>query len=175
MKLRRPAFRELLFILLTLIWCGVIFAFSAQTADDSSELSGGVIYLFCRFIVTGFTKLGEAAREAMIASLQFWTRKAAHFTVYLVLGVLALQIFISAKRPKRLIGQCGAALGLCIFYSVTDEIHQIFVPGRAGQVRDVCIDSAGAAAGVLLSLAVITLIRRRKLKKDIRQHRPTTG
>ncbi len=35
-------------------------------------------------------------------------------------------------------------------YGVTDEIHQSFVPGRACQVRDMVIYSAGALIGVVI-------------------------
>lgn len=38
---------------------------------------------------------------------------------------------------------------ICILYAISDEVHQLFVPGRGGQVRDVIIDSAGAIAGIL--------------------------
>ncbi len=161
----RMNFRELLFILLTLLWCAVIFAFSAQKADDSTKTSSGVIYLFCRFVVSGFKDLDDAERYAMIASMQFWVRKAAHFVVYLVLGILGLQIFLAADRPQGRRACCLAATGLCIFYAVSDEVHQYFVPGRACQLRDICIDTLGAAVGILLSAAVMKLIDIRRSKK----------
>ena len=34
-------------------------------------------------------------------------------------------------------------------YAATDEFHQLFVPGRAGRVTDVLIDSAGAFLALL--------------------------
>ena len=45
---------------------------------------------------------------------------------------------------------------LCVWavgaiYSVTDEIHQMFVPGRACAPLDMLIDSAGVAAGVIIA------------------------
>lgn len=38
-----------------------------------------------------------------------------------------------------------AALAVTVAYACTDELHQLFVPGRAGMVTDVLIDSTGAA------------------------------
>jgi VanZ family protein len=35
-----------------------------------------------------------------------------------------------------------------MFYAITDEIHQIFVPGRDGIVFDVIIDTFGAIFGL---------------------------
>jgi len=44
-------------------------------------------------------------------------------------------------------------------YAATDEFHQLFVPGRSGQVKDVLLDSCGAAVGVLILMLVAALIR----------------
>jgi hypothetical protein len=43
-----------------------------------------------------------------------------------------------------------------VLYAVSDEIHQTFVPGRAGQLRDVLIDSCGVLAGI----CIIKVLRR---------------
>ena len=40
----------------------------------------------------------------------------------------------------------------CSLYAISDEVHQLFVPGRGAQVKDVFIDIAGAAVGIFLSL-----------------------
>ena len=46
-------------------------------------------------------------------------------------------------------------------YACTDEFHQLFIAGRAGQFRDVCIDSTGA----LIMILIIYIINKRKDKK----------
>ena len=48
-----------------------------------------------------------------------------------------------------------------VLYAVSDEIHQTFVPGRAGQIRDVLIDSCGVLAGILLARALHGIFSRR--------------
>ena len=45
---------------------------------------------------------------------------------------------------------------------MTDEVHQLFVPGRSGQISDVILDSAGALAGVLVLSVVRKLIKRKQ-------------
>ena len=42
------------------------------------------------------------------------------------------------------------ALALGIAYAASDELHQVFVPGRRGSVFDILIDSVGVALGVAL-------------------------
>ena len=36
---------------------------------------------------------------------------------------------------------------VAVAYAVTDEVHQLFVPGRSGRITDVLIDGAGAVVG----------------------------
>jgi VanZ family protein len=67
-------------------------------------------------------------------------RKLAHATEYAILGALLV----------RATGRPGLALGLGVLYAVSDEIHQVFVPGRHGAPLDVAIDAVGVAVGIVL-------------------------
>jgi len=74
--------------------------------------------------------------------------KSAHFFAYAVLMWLMWRALSPGRRagwPVLL-----AALGLTVLYGVSDEIHQLFVPGRHGRLADVLFDSAGALAMALL-------------------------
>jgi len=62
---------------------------------------------------------------------------------YLLLGRACLYGFGPGKKAPWL------AWGLCIFYAITDEIHQSFVPGRGPRVLDVGIDALGTLLGLL--------------------------
>jgi len=67
-------------------------------------------------------------------------RKLAHAGEYAVLGALLV----------RATGRAGTAFGLGLLYAVSDEVHQLFVPGRHGSPIDVAIDAAGVALGIVL-------------------------
>ena len=67
-------------------------------------------------------------------------RKIAHACEFAVLGALLLR----ALHDER------AAFAAGVAYAISDEVHQLFVPGRVGSPLDVAIDSAGVAVGVLL-------------------------
>lgn len=59
----------------------------------------------------------------------------------------------------------AAAAALASVYAATDELHQLFTPGRIADVRDWLADTAGAvlaAGGVMFSTA---LRRRRRLRR----------
>ena len=51
----------------------------------------------------------------------------------------------------------------CIFYATTDEIHQIFVPGRACTFVDMLIDLSGAIVGILF---IHLILKRWEKQKD---------
>jgi VanZ family protein len=65
-------------------------------------------------------------------------RKTAHATEYAVLGALLV----------RAVGSALPAFALGAAYAATDELHQHFVPGRAGTPLDVAIDSVGVLVGI---------------------------
>ena len=106
----------------------------------------------------GFSGLSAESQAVWVESVQFLVRKAAHFFVYTVLGILLYWDFIpSCGSVRKKVGWVWAA-GTA--YAVSDEIHQLFVPGRSGQVRDVLLDSVGVAAGILLSWAMEILYKK---------------
>jgi VanZ like family len=75
--------------------------------------------------------------------LGFWDvvlRKLAHATEYAILAAL----LVRAMREL-------PAWALSVVYALSDELHQHFVPGRAGRPLDVAIDATGALVGVLLA------------------------
>ena len=49
-------------------------------------------------------------------------------------------------------------------YAATDEFHQLFVPGRSGEFKDVMIDTVGAATGAFLFYFLLILIEHIKRK-----------
>jgi VanZ family protein len=67
-------------------------------------------------------------------------RKAAHVTEYAILSALLMR---ALDRP-------AVAVTLAIAYAATDELHQHFVPGRAGTLVDVVVDAVGVTLGVVL-------------------------
>lgn len=128
---------------LVFIWMAVIFLFSAQPAHESDGLSKSVT-LFVIQLAKRVMPLDELTVD--IATLNHLIRKLAHFTVYFVLGILTANALKTSGVST--FKAVALALAICIVYAATDEIHQMFVPGRGAQVKDVLIDSAGAVVGV---------------------------
>lgn len=127
---------------LVIICMAVIFSLSAQTAGESSEVSGQLIFMMNLNISQDFI------------------RTVAHFLEYTGLAVLifnALYQTFGYQRPF-------VALIVSSLYAVSDEIHQLFVEGRAFQISDIVIDSLGAAGGIIVLILLIKLVS--KIKGD---------
>lgn len=138
-------------------WMSLIFILSHQPASVSSGLSSGITEFLLGIITDVFP--GSDARVEQFHTL---VRKNAHFIAYLVLSVLLVNAF---GRWGRLGGRTlVAAFTIAVLYAASDEFHQLFIEGRSGEVRDVLIDSAGAAAGIAICWLIDYLLRKRKLK-----------
>ena len=136
---------------IVLAWMVMIFCFSAQVADESSETSGRIVGLILKLF-----GLEENTDEAEL--LTFIIRKGAHFTEYTILALWCINALQFTKpRYYPVIAWLIASL-----YAVSDEIHQLFVEGRSCEIRDMCIDGAGALLGVLIGIIITknTLKRR---------------
>lgn len=136
--------------ILVIFWMLIIFAFSAQPAPESSQLSGSVAYKIAEWKNDLF-RLDKTKAELyeQAESMQLIIRKGAHMCEYALLALFLCFHFSYYK-----INQWQLALlvlGITAGYAATDEFHQLFVPGRAGRLSDVCIDSLGGTLGILLS------------------------
>jgi VanZ family protein len=136
--------RKVIKIILVLLWMVMIFLLSNEEAVKSSKKSDGLIIRSVE-LFTG-KSLSVQEKEKVLKYLVFPVRKCAHLSLYLILGILV----ISLLREYMVINTKLVLLSLliCFLYACSDEIHQLFVPGRSGEVRDVLIDTLGACLGV---------------------------
>lgn len=108
---------------------------------------------------------GEAFVSDPLADMV--VKKVGHFVGYAALGVaLALAIDWSRARSGNAAFLDRATLlgawAIAATYAATDELHQVFVPGRSPSIVDVGIDALGAAAGIALFASVARWWTRRR-------------
>lgn len=144
-------------VILLVVWMGFIFYLSAQPAEASSEISGGVIEVIAEKFYPHFESLSEVQKAEVIASFQFEVRKSAHVCGFAVLGFFAFISFITYTKIKMFL-RLLLSVVLSLAYAVGDEFHQRFVPGRSCELRDVLLDTAGILIAVLLTLAFVEVI-----------------
>lgn len=120
-------------------WAGFIFYASSNTGADLNEGTGlfSQIYQALKDVQTSI--LGPDA-DAI--------NSIAHFCEYTVFGALwanALHCHLPLRRA------CMLAVACASLYGVSDELHQLFVPGRACDPLDWAVDTAGGALGACLA------------------------
>ena len=88
--------------------------------------------------------------EATLNFIHFVIRKGAHFTEYAILALLAARAFKTSSRELLRRHWFWASLLLVICYSLSDELHQSFVPSRTASIYDSMIDSLGGLSALTL-------------------------
>ena len=151
---------KLLLCLPALLWYRVIWGFSAQTAAVSGDLSDRLLWRLMALVSPAFAGVDAVTQNAAVELLSFFERKAAHMFLYFVLILLLWLALLPLIRSKR--HQVLLAAVLCAVLAGLDEYHQTFIPGRSGELRDVCVDLAGAALAVLLVAVLLWAARWRR-------------
>jgi VanZ family protein len=86
--------------------------------------------------------------------------KLFHGVLY---AVQAFLLYRAVRWPGRAGFSAGRVLtivGAMAVWAVADEVHQVWIPGRSLEGRDVIADVGGAAAGAVLAAARRRLRRR---------------
>lgn len=135
--------------LLLVLWIAFIFGRSLQPANLSDSESRWVLDLLQTFFPFPLT--------------MHIVRKAAHFTEFTILGILAGAFMGQHCRKVWQILAFSLTTGLVI--ALCDETIQLFVTGRTGQIQDVWLDFSGAVAGTLAATLVHQVRRRARRRR----------
>lgn len=126
----------------------LIFSMSAKRGEQSAGMSRQVSVKVIQMKTNVMQEqLEEKEVEQQAEKMEYYIRKLAHFSEYALLAIcVIIALRYSAGRKGRSLYLLSEAI--CIIYALVDEVHQIFVSGRSGQLFDVLIDSVGAATGL---------------------------
>ena len=130
----RPLIRFLFSWLPVVLWAAIIFLFSANP-DPYKYLPEAWRYLI-------------PIREISDSSLAELLGQLMHFLEYAVLSFLmarALHHTLPSSQKINLL-----TIIFTMIFALSDEIHQLFVPGRTFQVIDLIIDFLGILFGLFL-------------------------
>jgi VanZ family protein len=103
-------------LLMLLLWCAVIFAFSHRPGSGV-PFDPPVWYIL--------------------------ERKSAHVFEYAVLAVLAWRYFTVVFHKESFIRILLLAASFALAYGMLDELHQFFIFGRGARFTDVAVDLLG--------------------------------
>ena len=129
--------------LLVAVCMAIIFALSHQPAEQSAELSTNVMGFFARRLTKFIEYIGHDT-----------FRSIAHALEYCGLSLLLFNALYQTTRKPGVI----LPFAVSVFYSLTDEIHQIFIDGRAFQFTDLAVDALGSVVGVAAGYVIYKII-----------------
>lgn len=156
--------------LIVVAWAIVIFNFSGMDYYESNRLSGYATTKIIESTATNRPNTNQninkeidnqeevaVQKQNKIKSLHYYVRKGAHASIYFVLTILiVIALYTFGLRDIR---AYLVAILMCFLYACTDELHQVFVPGRTGQFKDVIIDTIGGIVGAILMLMISFTVR----------------
>lgn len=133
--------KKIISLVLLISWMTLIFSLSSKNGEESGSMSTELIKTVVK-IVTNIES--EEKLDKIADKYSFIVRKCAHFFEYFVLSFLTINVLYSFDVKKFTI--LYAAL-FCVIYAITDEVHQLFVGERSGQISDVLLDSSASLIG----------------------------
>ena len=120
---------------LLILWMLFIFIMSSFNGVMSSNQSGSIATLIYNIFNISDTE-----------KVSFIVRKCAHVSEFFILGILVINL-VNKYNVKHIY---LISFIICVLYASSDEFHQLFVPGRSGQVTDVFIDMIGTIFSLLV-------------------------
>lgn len=125
-------------IVLVIVWMSVVFTLSSESGSKSENTSNS------------FTKtiFQNNISDEQVKNLSFIIRKTAHFTLYTIGGICICLFVLQNFKNTNKIYLISYIIGT--IYAITDELHQLYIPNRSGEIRDVVIDSFGILLGVVI-------------------------
>ena len=141
--------KKIINLVLLFMWMGLIFFMSSNNGEKSTGQSDLVITILSS---TGINLSGSFGEFASVI-----VRKAAHVCEYMILSLLLYNVLKDYIRITKKI-MIYTIIGV-ILYAMSDELHQMFVPGRAGRIQDVFIDTIGGVIG-LVAIKIINKMKR---------------
>ena len=158
--------KKIVSIIAVLIWMSIIFGFSNQQGEGSGNTSKKISKVIVQMIDIQH-RYSEQEKDKLIEIVEPILRKVAHLTIYAIGGiVIANCVWQFCDKEKMTI---EISTGVGVMYAISDEIHQLMVDGRSGNVRDVIIDSIGILIGIMVFLLIKGVFRKNvKKKKECR-------
>ncbi|NLT41372.1 MAG: VanZ family protein [Anaerolineae bacterium] len=108
-------------------------------------LGPALVWMVVIYVVSDQSSLPSLA----VGWLDRATKSASHFAEYGILALLLARHPL-ATQPRLTVRSASLVTALCLLFALSDEYHQLFVPGRVADWADVAADTAGAVTMVSL-------------------------
>lgn len=125
-----------------IVWAGVIFFFSTKqfSTASTSRIIGPILHW-----------LNPSISTELERTIHFFVRKLGHWSEYFIFALLLMRA-LDQRFPQAYGFRKVVWTALVIFlYASSDEIHQLFVPGRSASLNDILLDFFGGVCGLFSS------------------------
>ena len=141
-------------IVLLLVCMFGIFLFSSEDRDTSTNTS-----IETTKKVVSVVSNDEDTSTKIAKDYFNEVRKSAHLIEYFCLGILAINVLKDYHKIN--IWMVLICIVFCMLYALSDEIHQMYVPGRSCELRDIFIDTSGSIIGIIIYSLINFIYRKR--------------
>ena len=125
--------KKLILFIVAICSIATMFYFSSRNAEISSKHSQMILDILLNF---------------GLETNSYFIRKFAHFIIFVLIG-FCVSMFIDCYIESISLNTIISFL-LASGYACIDEYIQTFIPGRNGNITDVCIDISGVLVGIML-------------------------
>ena len=129
---------------MVILWAAVIFSMSTSTF--AASFTGTALAWILKV-------LGIRLTPNEFADLHFLIRKLAHLAEYAIFAIFLYHALEAGRERAWQWRTALLAILIAGLYSLTDEFHQSFVPGRGPALHDCALDTMGATVGTLILYA----------------------
>ena len=141
--------KKIILWIIVIFWMSLIFYFSSFNGIDSTKQSRGFLYnTLGKIIDIVNPNIDVEKKDLIIQKLDTPIRKIAHASVYFILAIF-VYLLLKEYGIKHIY---LISFIICFLYACSDEIHQLYVSDRSGEILDVLIDSVG----VVIALFIIS-------------------
>lgn len=142
--------KKVISYILLITWLFLIFYLSNQPGDISGGESSSIIYHFFEVIYNIF-HISKDNINSVVELLHNPIRELMHFLEYLVLSFLVMNVLKQNNIKENII---LVSIIFSFIYAVTDEIHQVFIPGRTFEYLDILLDTLGSILGSIIGYKI---------------------
>ncbi len=135
--------KKIISYVLLILWLLVIFNLSSQPGTLSGGESSHLIYNTLEFIYSIF-HLDSSNLSEVVSVIHNPLRECMHSLEYFILAILTVNLLKQHYIKENIF---VISILFCFVYAATDEIHQLFVPGRSFEYFDIFMDMLGSIIG----------------------------
>ncbi|MBR5239108.1 MAG: VanZ family protein [Clostridia bacterium] len=156
--------KRIILLILIVLNLATIFFFSHQDSKASGKLSSDITNQI-KVHTPHYAEKTEAQQKVVHTQTQYLIRGLAHGALFFCLGILTF-LFLQTFHIKWFWYFCNLPFGFLI--ALSDEIHQLYVPGRTFGWDDISYDMLGFSSGmfvVLILMLIFKLLHKKTVTK----------